>query len=574
MVVAAVLEVETRTEPSQPAIVEAARSLALHLREQPRDRVASPARLADQFGVSPGMVCSVLEGVRQAAQNRSQRKHTLRAQVAAGMKSVNDGLRDLTNDPMRFLLFSSLALAIAGLIPFLITHFGGNVAIAAGIALLIEFIAYITLHTVCVWRAGKARFAWLSAALTCFAIVFIGVAGRLPWHMVFNMRSAEEGTLILVGSLILGFFLAFLQGLVLTLVAFLGGYLRLWQIDRHTRSLTRQEAIQRLIELQSRLKFAQPESKARSGFRRVRTRFRQHAQSLCLGAGLAFGTAGLLFPKQAETLDSFGSVLAITIGLLAPGPATALLFGVAFGLAESILPWFRIHTFAAALDCAPAALVRGLTAWVVALVAFIYEMNSREKRLGRNEVNVLVEELIRVEWRLQEAANWVTALCIDAAGSTRMKMGADPLMVEYSFRAYQQWIARTCLEHNGVVQATAGDGAIVSFGDAAHALSAAKRLQRDLDQFNTHENRIGVPFRVRIGIHRGQVRGALHEIEFTNVIDIAAHIEKISPVGGIAISEAAFSESRQTRPDERALALAEPVDGQTVYVVLNATEEA
>jgi class 3 adenylate cyclase len=476
---------------------------------------------------------------------------------------------------MRFLLFASLSLAVGSLPPIFIARLGGFWTAAALGALGLEVVAYASLQVLCVYRSGMSRYAWLAAALSSATLIFAAVVTGIPWGHIVRGLQVEESTLAMFAVGLGAFTLGILEGLVLTLVAIAGGYVKVWRRDKWTKSLSRQDAIRRVIELRARLSAATSESKAREGFRRIRTRFRQNAPSLSLGAGLAFGAGRVIAPGMQPLLAGLGSFGPAAIGLLAPGPGSAFLYATAFGLVELLLPWFRHPSLNEILyHVGPSALSRGLSALLVSIVSLLYERSSRDRRIGSNEREALVEELVLVEWRLQEAANWVTVLCIDAAGSTKMKVGADPLMVEFSFRAYQEWIARTSAEHQGVVQATAGDGAIVAFPEAAQALRAAKRLQSSIAEFNECENCIGVPFRVRIGIHRGQVRGALHEVEFTNVIDIAAHVEKFSPVGGVAITETAFEEVKLTAPDERAFALAEPIDGQKVYVVQNSTEGA
>jgi len=56
-------------------------------------------------------------------------------------------------------------------------------------------------------------------------------------------------------------------------------------------------------------------------------------------------------------------------------------------------------------------------------------------------------------------------------------------------------------------------------------------------------------------------------VPFNELIDIAAHVEREAPVGGIAVTQRVV----ENLADERVAALKDQVDGQNVYVVLNPT---
>ena len=127
-------------------------------------------------------------------------------------------------------------------------------------------------------------------------------------------------------------------------------------------------------------------------------------------------------------------------------------------------------------------------------------------------------------------------MVVDAAGSTLMKRNAEPVMVEYSFGQYQRWIADIVAKHDGKVDMTTGDGAICAFGDPSKALDAARNLHEDTARFNEQNNQLELPFRLRVALHSGAVVADLNKVQFTEVIDVAAHVEKYSPIGGIALT--------------------------------------
>jgi class 3 adenylate cyclase len=187
----------------------------------------------------------------------------------------------------------------------------------------------------------------------------------------------------------------------------------------------------------------------------------------------------------------------------------------------------------------------------------------RRMLLEANDPATIASEMLQVQMLLSQGSTMVTVLVIDAAKSSQMKASADPLVAEFSFRAYQAFIQRHCSVCGGRVHATAGDGAVVAFDSPAEAMAAAEAMLADLDRFNKEENRLKSPFLVRIGIHLGEVVADLDKVVFTEVIDIAAHIEGAAPVGGIAVSEPVTSQF-----PHRHFELIHPnVDGFRVYAL-------
>jgi len=149
-----------------------------------------------------------------------------------------------------------------------------------------------------------------------------------------------------------------------------------------------------------------------------------------------------------------------------------------------------------------------------------------------------------------------------------MKVNEDPLLVEWSFREYLQLVERVTAYSGGTILSTAGDGAILTFNSCTDALRAGKAIHAELSRFNVRSNRLSKPFQVRVGIHTGKVSAELNEVQFNEVIDVAAHVEAAAPAGGIAVTK----DVAEKLPDERMAEVMERVDGQQVYFVLNPVE--
>jgi class 3 adenylate cyclase len=196
------------------------------------------------------------------------------------------------------------------------------------------------------------------------------------------------------------------------------------------------------------------------------------------------------------------------------------------------------------------------------------ERRARVRRkLQENDPAHLTAEMVEIQWRLSPTAGSSSTMVVDVAGSTRMKAEADPLAVEYSFRAYHQFVSEIAQRRGGTMVATAGDGAVATFPSCGEALYAAKEIQTRIGEFNARANRLPSQFRVRIGIHTGRVSARLQEVPFNELIDIAAHIEKEAPVGGIAVTQSVVEDLE----DERVAALKDQIDGHNVFVILNPT---
>lgn len=155
----------------------------------------------------------------------------------------------------------------------------------------------------------------------------------------------------------------------------------------------------------------------------------------------------------------------------------------------------------------------------------------------------LLRQLVELQDKLRSGEQSVTFLSVDIVGSTSMKQAADALSVEFTFNEYHRFVESIAQKFGGRVHSTAGDGATVAFDTPQAAYSAARNLQAGMIEINTFRNKIGRPIVTRCGIHTGTVvapdAGDITTLNYASVIDIAAHLQKVCPPGGIAVSEAA-----------------------------------
>lgn len=120
----------------------------------------------------------------------------------------------------------------------------------------------------------------------------------------------------------------------------------------------------------------------------------------------------------------------------------------------------------------------------------------------------------------------------DIVDYTRL-MGADQAGTLKALKSFRTDVLRpTASDHTGAIIKDMGDGWLVEFTSVANAVGAALALQKALSGHGL--------LRLRIGINIGDI---VHEAEdiFGDGVNIAARLQAIAPVGGIAISGSAYN---------------------------------
>jgi len=157
----------------------------------------------------------------------------------------------------------------------------------------------------------------------------------------------------------------------------------------------------------------------------------------------------------------------------------------------------------------------------------------------------LLQQLQDLQDRLKSGKQIVTFLSVDIVGSTKMKEAADELAVEYTFTEYHHFVDLVVKKHGGRVHSTAGDGVTCAFDNPEKAFAAAKNITIGMIEVNTFRNRVGIPIVVRQAIHTGEIMaptaGDITSVNFAHVIDVAAHLQKVAPPGGVVVSDASLN---------------------------------
>lgn len=294
-----------------------------------------------------------------------------------------------------------------------------------------------------------------------------------------------------------------------------------------------------------------PFSSIRSAFLTLEPDVRQ-----VVASGSIASVCALLAAFEGFTRDQYGvflmlRLIALGIGIwnvaLAKDTRAAAISGAIFGGV-----FFATHSiFALALQLPTS--ISGALLIPFTLVGAIVGMATQKavgrfrKRLGIKDPLEERQELLRqlhdLQSKLRSGEQSMTFLSLDVVGSTKMKQQADPLSVEFTFTEYHKFVDAVVRKYGGTVHSTAGDGITCAFEHPQPAYAASRNIQAGIIELNTFRNKIGTPIVLRAGLHTGTVMVPpgqdVTKINFAHVIDVAAHIQKECPPGGIAVSEEA-----------------------------------
>jgi class 3 adenylate cyclase len=573
------------------------------LRAHPYKLDHSVPELAKRFALDEEFVADVLDTLRGSPNKLPTKESVFKAlrvtaqMIGSYLSNLYDEFteRPLVAIPITIILTIAVMLLLrslsqVGLLPVPADEVRPtleNSAALLGVALLL-------LHTFIYFRHGMLRYALYGTGVTLVlsTVTLLYLGSNISKEVLESVAPGQSHVALLLG---VGFVITVFYFAFSVIVCLGGGYWHTSQADRKQRNLSRQELIDRLFYLQAWIRAQSQVSKIRrpqSLAAHLRTT--PWLPIYAIAVGLAVGAATVLVrgmqagpamePEVADAqmpglvrivYQTLTAVAFVSLGYFAGGlrrAFVAMVLVYAGTLVAELIPlsYFGPAYFDYLRDSGKllTGLVNTLTvALIVGVGAHIDRRARVRQKLQEHDPAYVLAEIVEIQWRLNPRAASSCVVFVDVAGSTRMKADADPLAVEYSFRAFHGFVAGITSKRGGSVLSTAGDGAVLTFASCAEALYAAKEIQTRMDEFNTITNRLPSSFRVRVGIHTGQVSAQLAEVPFNELIDIAAHVEKEAPVGGIAVTQSVA----ESLGDERVAALKEPVDGLNVYLVLNPT---
>lgn len=177
----------------------------------------------------------------------------------------------------------------------------------------------------------------------------------------------------------------------------------------------------------------------------------------------------------------------------------------------------------------------------------------------------LLREYAEAKKVLFEDKKHLAFYSLDVVGSTKMKAGQDQLVVEHAFAEFKKYVDRI-LEMHGCWKASwTPDGVMCAFRDTPSCVKAAQEVLRGMDWFNDGVHALTQKFRVRSGVHCGDVvfpdnKNLAEVSDF--VIDVAGHLQKQCAENALWMSREALEELESSAGFS---ASDEEVDGHRVF---------
>jgi len=568
------LSANTLTTPSSEPLLRFAEYLGQH----PEGRTRPAATLAAEFGLSESLIKETLAYLDEIAKPPLEKR-----------------TRSLS--PRRILLWFFKLIEVRPLATSAVATFAFFMmyryyhSYAAGstdaFAMLFLLFALGTLVTVNFMR-GQLRYALLTSAVAVCA----GLASVTALNAVLG-----EATALKWPDFVEYAFGALRSMVVLTaffsIAAVLGAFYRHNRLAEAETKLDRLDMLKRTVHLRERLAMPSIAAKSELRYRTLLRKFRNRWVFFAIGVGAGLFGVRLLtgitvgYPGHYPTTMQI-SVYLLTlilvmaaypiVGFVSGAPRNGLFAGVITFLVLAagrawLTPSELTHSALVSLDTFPwagyAFPLGMLMSWVGGAGAKVHEQHDKERMIEASDQAAVLSEIARLSHALGMATAEVTCMVVDVVHSTRMKKEANPLAVEISFREYTAFVRREVSRNGGAVRSVAGDGIVAEFESPIAAFAAARQIQTLIPEFNRSANTLTVPFRLRIGLHSGEVHGDLAQVSFAEVIDVAAHIEKESPAGGVIVTEAV----RGALADEDFIELANTIDGQRLFIAQQPTED-
>lgn len=546
---------------------------AEYMGQFPEARARPASALAGEFGLSEGLVQEALDYLGEIDRKSTPKKER-RTRLFSPRRAILWLVRLLEQRPLA-------TTAVASLVFFSMYRYYRSYSVGGsdGLALLMLLIALVAIVAVNFVR-GQLRYALYTSA----AAVAAGLVAVTALNLIFG-----DGTALASATFTSNLFHALRSTLVFvgffSLAAVLGAFYKHTRHAAAEGALDRLDLLKRTLHLRERL--SMPSDRANRDLRyRAAVRFvRNHWKLFAIGVGAFLFCVRILvgvtigYPESAPTTLQISAYLLSlllvmsaypVVGFAAGSPRSGLLAGLltfaTLVLCRELLTPEALATSArASVDAFPwagyAFPLAMLMSWVGGAGAKVHDQHDKVRMIEGSDHAAVVAEIARLSGILGMSRSEVTCMMVDVVQSTRMKREANPLSVEISFREYTNFVRREVVRHGGAVQSIAGDGIVAEFSTPVSAFAAARQIQTSMPEFNNTTNTLTIPFRLRIGLHSGSVHGDLEQVSFAEVIDVAAHIEKKSPPGGIIVTKPVSD----ALTDHEFVELAETVDGHRVF---------
>jgi len=145
----------------------------------------------------------------------------------------------------------------------------------------------------------------------------------------------------------------------------------------------------------------------------------------------------------------------------------------------------------------------------------------------------------RIEKRFVRVGTFLDVDVVDSYGMKSDEQRSDRVVV--SFERFRAFVGQEVVAHRGQVLNSNGDEVMAFFEKADDAVGCARSILGGLGPFNASDNLLARPFQVRLGAHTGRSAVDLRAgIAYSPVLDMAGHLQKAAPVGGLMASAELF----------------------------------
>ena len=140
---------------------------------------------------------------------------------------------------------------------------------------------------------------------------------------------------------------------------------------------------------------------------------------------------------------------------------------------------------------------------------------------------------------LEASQQSLTFVALDVVGSTRMKIGEDPIVIEQTFLTYQKMIEHLLQRFQAYKSTWTPDGQMAAFKTPELGILFAKAVLGALPEFN-QKSLLKTPFRLRVGVNTGMVStddATPMEKISSFCIDLTGHLQKYAEPDTMWVSE-------------------------------------
>jgi class 3 adenylate cyclase/tetratricopeptide (TPR) repeat protein len=158
--------------------------------------------------------------------------------------------------------------------------------------------------------------------------------------------------------------------------------------------------------------------------------------------------------------------------------------------------------------------------------------------------------------RPEDERKIVSILCVDLVGFVARSDQADPEDIRTTLRPYYTCVRRELVRWGGTVEKFIGDAVMAAFGapvahedDAERAVRAALRIVQAVQELNLAEPGLELALRAAVTsgeavVARGTRTGEGEGIAAGDVVNSAARLQAIAPVGAVVVDEATYRTTR------------------------------